>query len=87
MAHKHSIFLYENNCCKKLFFYDQAGWKESHSIFTSELKNLTAVGITSLGNALKSCFDLLNVNRMQSGIDTYGQVCIMQLKRFSKFQT
>ena len=30
--------------------------------------------MTSLGNALKSCFDLLNVNRMQSGIDTYGQV-------------
>lgn len=51
----------------------KAGWKESHATFSSELKNLTAVGITSLGNSLKSCFDLLNVNRMQSGIDTYGQ--------------
>lgn len=30
--------------------------------------------MTSMGNAMKSCFDLLNVNRMQSGIDTYGQV-------------
>ncbi|KAH3804920.1 hypothetical protein DPMN_133213 [Dreissena polymorpha] len=51
----------------------KAGWKESHATFTSELKNLIATGVTSLGNALKSCFDLLNVNRMQSGIDTYGQ--------------
>ncbi|WAR28051.1 INT6A-like protein [Mya arenaria] len=51
----------------------KAGWKESHATFTSELKNLSAGGVTTLGNALKSCFDLLNVNRMQSGIDTYGQ--------------
>lgn len=51
----------------------KAGWKESHATFTAELKNLKANGLTSMGNALKSCFDLLNVNRMQSGIDTYGQ--------------
>ncbi|XP_060595337.1 integrator complex subunit 6-like [Ruditapes philippinarum] len=51
----------------------KAGWKENHATFTAELKNLTAAGITSMGNAMKSCFDLLNVNRMQSGIDTYGQ--------------
>jgi len=27
-----------------------------------------------MGPSLKHAFDLLNVNRMQSGIDTYGQV-------------
>lgn len=58
----------------RFFLTFQAGWKESHATFTAELKNLAATGVTSLGNALKSCFDLLNVNRMQSGIDTYGQV-------------
>ena len=51
----------------------KAGWKESHATFISELKNLQAVGLTSMGPALKHTFDLLNVNRMQSGIDTYGQ--------------
>ncbi|KAL4220725.1 Integrator complex subunit 6 [Mactra antiquata] len=51
----------------------KAGWKENHATFTAELKNLEATGMTSMGSALKSCFDLLNVNRMQSGIDTYGQ--------------
>lgn len=39
----------------------------------TELKNLTANGMTTLGPALKNCFDLLNLNRMQTGIDTYGQ--------------
>lgn len=39
----------------------------------NELKNLQANGMTSLGPALKNAFDLLNINRMQSGIDTYGQ--------------
>lgn len=52
----------------------QAGWKESHATFVKELKNLQALGLTTLGPALKQTFDLLNVNRMQSGIDTYGQV-------------
>ncbi|XP_074658084.1 integrator complex subunit 6-like [Tubulanus polymorphus] len=51
----------------------KAGWKESHAAFTNELKNLQAVGLTNLGASLKHAFDLLNVNRMQSGIDTYGQ--------------
>ena len=40
----------------------------------TELKNLQASGLSMLGPALKYTFDLLNVNRMQSGIDTYGQV-------------
>ena len=51
----------------------KAGWKESHATFISELKNLKASGMTTLGPSLKYTFDLLNVNRMQSGIDTYGQ--------------
>lgn len=55
-------------------FLFKAGWKESHATFINELKNLQAIGVTNLGPALKNAFDLLNINRMQSGIDTYGQV-------------
>jgi integrator complex subunit 6 len=40
----------------------------------NELKNLQATGLTPMGPSLKHAFDLLNINRMQSGIDTYGQV-------------
>lgn len=40
----------------------------------NELKNLKADGLTVLGASLKHAFDLLNMNRMQTGIDTYGQV-------------
>lgn len=50
----------------------KAGWKESHGVFVHKLKNLQAMGLTSLGTSLKHAFDLLNINRMQSGIDTYG---------------
>lgn len=50
----------------------KAGWKESHAVFMNELKHLTATGVTNMGPALKNAFDLLNLNRMQSGIDTYG---------------
>ena len=53
----------------------QAGWKESHATFIRMLKNLEANGLSTAGPALKNTFDLLNINRMQSGIDTYGQVC------------
>lgn len=42
--------------------------------FASELKNLRASGLSTLGPSLKHAFDLLNLNRMTSGIDTYGQV-------------
>lgn len=61
-----------------LTFEDQpsnvkAGWKENHATFMNELKNLQSSGLTTVGEALKSAFDLLNLNRMQSGIDTYGQ--------------
>ncbi|XP_055614002.1 integrator complex subunit 6 [Uranotaenia lowii] len=51
----------------------KAGWKENHATFINELKNLQSNGLTSMGEALKNAFDLLNLNRMQSGIDTYGQ--------------
>nr|XP_040238269.2 integrator complex subunit 6 [Anopheles coluzzii]XP_040238277.2 integrator complex subunit 6 [Anopheles coluzzii]XP_040238284.2 integrator complex subunit 6 [Anopheles coluzzii]XP_040238294.2 integrator complex subunit 6 [Anopheles coluzzii] len=51
----------------------KAGWKENHATFMNELKNLQSNGLTSMGEALKNAFDLLNLNRMQSGIDTYGQ--------------
>ena len=39
----------------------------------NEVKNLQATGLSTLGAALKSAFDLMNVNRMQTGIDMYGQ--------------
>lgn len=51
----------------------KAGWKENHATFMSELKNLDASGLTTLGQALRSSFDLLNMNRLVSGIDNYGQ--------------
>lgn len=51
----------------------KAGWKENHATFMNELKNLQSNGLTCMGEALKNGFDLLNLNRMQSGIDTYGQ--------------
>ncbi|KTG31770.1 hypothetical protein cypCar_00016460, partial [Cyprinus carpio] len=50
-----------------------AGWKENHATFMSELKNLQASGLTTLGHALRAGFDLLNLNRLVSGIDNYGQ--------------
>ncbi|XP_058808223.1 integrator complex subunit 6 [Phymastichus coffea] len=51
----------------------KAGWKENLATFMNELKNLQCVGLTTLGAALKNAFDVLNLNRMQTGIDTYGQ--------------
>lgn len=51
----------------------KAGWKENHATLMNELKNLQCNGLTSMGEALKNAFDLLNLNRTQTGIDTYGQ--------------
>jgi integrator complex subunit 6 len=51
----------------------KAGWKENLATFMAELKNLEAAGMSTLGSALKAVFDTLNINRMQSGIDMYGQ--------------
>ncbi|KAJ8865646.1 hypothetical protein PR048_033166 [Dryococelus australis] len=51
----------------------KAGWKENLATFMNELKNLQCTGMTTMGAALKNAFDVLNINRMQTGIDTYGQ--------------
>ncbi|KAJ8383614.1 hypothetical protein AAFF_G00216870 [Aldrovandia affinis] len=51
----------------------KAGWKENHATFMTELKNLQAVGLTTIGQSLRTAFDLLNLNRLVSGIDNYGQ--------------
>ncbi|XP_014670851.1 PREDICTED: integrator complex subunit 6-B-like [Priapulus caudatus] len=51
----------------------KSGWRESHTTFTAELRNLRARGLTRTGEALRRAFDLLNVNRMTSMVDTYGQ--------------
>ena len=39
----------------------------------NELKNLQCYSMTTMGVAVKQAFDILNINRMTSGIDTYGQ--------------
>ncbi|KFQ95433.1 Integrator complex subunit 6, partial [Nipponia nippon] len=54
-------------------FFFQAGWKENHATFMNELKNLQAEGLTTLGQSLRTAFDLLNLNRLVTGIDNYGQ--------------
>ena len=41
-----------------------------------ELKNIDGFRLTDIGRALKETFDLLNMNRLQSGIDNYGMVSI-----------
>uniref|UniRef100_A0A673KF62 Integrator complex subunit 6-like n=1 Tax=Sinocyclocheilus rhinocerous TaxID=307959 RepID=A0A673KF62_9TELE len=51
----------------------KAGWKDSHATLMTELRNLQAVGLTSFGQSLRNAFDLLNLNRLISGIDNYGQ--------------
>ncbi|XP_066542774.1 integrator complex subunit 6 isoform X1 [Hoplias malabaricus] len=51
----------------------KAGWKDSHITFMTELRNLQASGLTTFGQSLRTAFDLLNLNRVVSGIDNYGQ--------------
>ncbi|KAI9518749.1 Integrator complex subunit 6 [Dissostichus eleginoides] len=51
----------------------KAGWKESHATFMTELRNLQAAGLTAIGQSLRTAFDLLNLNRLVTGIDNYGQ--------------
>ncbi|XP_065334744.1 integrator complex subunit 6 [Cloeon dipterum] len=50
----------------------KAGWKESLQVFMNELRNLQATSMTTIGQTLGQVFDLLNINRMTTGIDTYG---------------
>ncbi len=54
----------------------QAGWRESPATFIEELKQLQATSLSGLGPALKESFNLLNLHRLQSGIDNYGMVCV-----------
>lgn len=68
MGDRYMLLTFEDPPCNV-----KAGWKENHATFMNELKNLQCNGLTSMGEALKNAFDLLNLNRMQSGIDTYGQ--------------
>ncbi|KRX17917.1 Integrator complex subunit 6-A [Trichinella nelsoni] len=50
----------------------KAGWKESQTVFMEELRNLKAENSSSITAPLSSAFHLLNVNRLQSGIDNFG---------------
>ncbi|XP_065840817.1 integrator complex subunit 6-like isoform X2 [Oscarella lobularis] len=54
-------------------FCFKSGWRESHAIFSTELKNMIASGLSNFGDALQRAFDLLNIHRLQTGIDNYGQ--------------
>ncbi|XP_051843336.1 integrator complex subunit 6 isoform X2 [Antechinus flavipes] len=58
----------------------KAGWKENHATFMNELKNLQAEGLTTLGQSLRTAFDLLNLNRLVTGIDNYGQLLLINLR-------
>lgn len=50
----------------------KAGWRENLVTFMKELKNLEGNGMSNIGRALRDTFDLLNMHRLQSGIDNYG---------------
>lgn len=50
----------------------KVGWKEQMPVFTNQLKNLEATGLTQMGSAIKQAFDLLNLNRHAADHDTYG---------------
>lgn len=51
----------------------KAGWKENLATFMNELKNLQCYTMTTMGVAVKQAFDVLNINRMMTSVDTYGQ--------------
>lgn len=50
----------------------KAGWRENLLTFQKELKSLAGNSMSNFGQALKDTFDLLNMHRLQSGIDNYG---------------
>lgn len=54
----------------------KVGWgtTATQQVFYNELRNLQATGLSTLGSTLKESFDLLNLYRLQSGIDNYGLV-------------
>ncbi|OQV17222.1 Integrator complex subunit 6-A [Hypsibius exemplaris] len=51
----------------------KVGWRESLMVFQNELKNMQPTAMSTGSQILSAAFELLNVNRLQSGIDTYGQ--------------
>ena len=57
-----------------LFANLQSGWKESHSTFVAELKALQANGLSSFSVSIREAFKLLNIHRLHTGIENYGQV-------------
>ena len=50
----------------------KAGWRENLVTFMKELKNLEGNSMSNIGRALRDTFDLLNMHRLQSGIDNDG---------------
>ena len=55
----------------------KAGWKGVNlQMFMTELKNLDGLNLSDVGRALKETFDLLNVNRLHTGVDNYGLVSL-----------
>jgi hypothetical protein len=59
--------------CDKPPFCFKCGWRESHSVFSTELKNMRVSGLQDMPSTLGQSFDLLNVHRLHTGIDNYGQ--------------
>ncbi len=48
-------------------------------MFANELKSLHAHGVSMFSRGLKEALDLLNVQRLHTGIDQYGQVSVLVL--------
>ena len=57
-----------------LFVNPQSGWKENHGTFVAELKALQATGLSSFSASIREAFKLLNIHRLHTGIENYGQV-------------
>ena len=84
-CHAFRKFLFEYRyyfCNKKLWFpfiyrvcfVTQSGWKENHSTFVAELKALQATGLSNFSVSVREAFKLLNIHRLHTGIENYGQV-------------
>lgn len=53
----------------------KVGWKDTNNVstFWSELRNLDANGLSNIGSALQTAFDLLNLNRFDNELDSIGR--------------
>lgn len=56
-----------------MIYPSQAGWKTNNVSFISQLKNLQATSLSTFGQSLRESFDLLNMHRLHTSIDHYGQ--------------